>query len=245
MTRSLFLIVVTVVVSGLPADRAWGQLFGQRTLGQAVSRQASPGAANRPSSARPIGRTTGSSAPGARNAPGAAGAADASTGSLISEDARFVRGNRSAADFVGSDAGETQQFVGRQQAGLAEEEIRSAVDELDVEMAPDANQTAGAARPARVPMYPPRLRVDFGFTPQASAELSDSLTRRLQAVPFPAGTSPIAVSVADGVATLRGTVASARERKLAELLVQFEPGIVSVQNQLTLPSAPTPPPPAP
>lgn len=237
MTPRLLLIVVTVFVSSLPAAGALGQLFGDRTLGRSVSRQATPSAASRTTSARPVGRTTGNNTPGAQ-------AAGESTGSLISADARFVRGNRSAADFVGSDTGETQAFVGRAQ-GVAAEEIRSAVDELEVELAPDANQTAGAVRPPRVPMYAPRLRIDFGFAPQAASEVSAALTRRLQAAPFRAGTSPIAVSVADGVATLRGEAASAQDRKLAELLVRFEPGIVSVQNQLTVPSAelPTPPPP--
>jgi len=236
MTRSLLLIAVTVFASSLPAG-ASAQLFGERSLGRSVSRQATPSAASRTTSARPTGRTTGNSTPGAQ-------AAGEGTGSLISADARFVRGNRSAADFVGADTGETQTFVGRAQ-GVVAEEIRSAVDELEVELAPDANQTAGAVRPPRVPMYAPRLRIDFGFTPQAANEVSAALTRRLQAVPFRAGTSPIAVSVADGVATLRGEVASAQDRKLAELLVRFEPGIVSVQNQLTVPSAdlPTPPPP--
>lgn len=237
MTPRLVLIVATVFVSSLPAAGALGQLFGDRTLGRSVSRQATPSAASRTTSARPAGRTTGSSAPGAQ-------AAGEGIGSLISEDARFVRGNRSAADFVGVDAGETQTFVGRAQGVLAEE-IRSAVDELEVELAPDANQTAGAARPARVSMYAPRLRIDFGFTPQAANEVSAALTRRLQSVPFRAGTSPIAVSVADGVATLHGEVASAQDRKLAELLVRFEPGIVLVQNHLTvlLADLPTPPPP--
>jgi hypothetical protein len=163
---------------------------------------------------------------------------------LISEDARFVRGNRAAADFVGTDTGETQQFVGRQQAGLGEE-IRSAIDELEVELAPDANQTAGAVRPPRVPMNAPRLRIDFEFARQAAGEVSDALAQRLQAVQFPAGSSRIEVSLAGGVATLRGEVASAQDRKLAELLVRFEPGIASVQNQLEVrrPALPTPPPP--
>ncbi len=237
MTRKNTLLVVTLAVWFLPAHGALAQLFGNRSLGSSISRQPSPSAASRSSAARPTNRA--SAARGTAEAKPVAGEVG---GSLISEDARFVRGNRAAADFVGTDVGETQQFVGSQQAGGDGEEIRSAIDELQVELAPDANQTAAAVRPPRVPMYAPRLRIDFEFSPPPSTEVSDALVRRLQAVPAPAGSSRIEVSVEGGVATLRGAVACARDRKLAELLVGFEPGIASVQNRLTVRSARLPPP---
>jgi len=160
----------------------------------------------------------------------------------MSEGARFIRGNREASDFVGAGTGETRRFVGSEQAGADAEEIRSAIDDLQVEAAPDANQTAGAVRTPRVPMNAPRLRVDFEFSPQATTEVSDQLTRRLQAAALRTGQSRIEVSVAGGVATLRGEVASARDRKLAELLVGFEPGIAAVKNQLAVRPADPPPP---
>lgn len=230
MTRKIVLLAATLAVSFLPAHGAWAQLFGERTLGR-----------GRPASQASTTRTT-SRASSAKAAAGAKPAAGATAGSLISEEARFVRGNRTASDFVGAGTAETRRFVGSEQAGAEAEEIRSAIDDLQVEAAPDANQTAGAVRAPRVPMNAPRLRIGFEFAPQAAAEISDQLARRLQAASLPAGTSRIEVSVAGGVATLRGEVASARDRKLAELLVGFEPGIAAVKNQLAVRPADSPPP---
>ena len=234
MTRQIVLLAVTLTASSLLADGAWAQLFGERTLGRSVSRRASPSTARGTATPRTPSRTTGTSA--AKPAPGE------TTASLMSEDARFIRGNRTASDFVGAGTAETRRFVGSEQAGADAEEIRSAVDDLQVEAAPDANQTPGAVRAPRVPMNAPRLRVDFAFSQQTTAVISDQLTRRLQAAALRSGPSRIEVSVAGGVATLRGEVASARDRKLAELLVGFEPGIAAVKNQLAVRPADPPPP---
>jgi hypothetical protein len=230
MTRITVLIAVAFVVSFLLAQGASAQLFGERTVGR-----------GRPASGASTTRTTGRASP-AKTAAGAKPAAGETTGSLISEDARFVRGNRTASDFVGAGTGEARRFVGSEQAGGESAEIRSAIDNLQVEAAPDANQTAGAVRPPRVPMNAPRLRIDFEFAPQVATTLSDQLSRRLQAASPRAGTSRIEVSVAGDVAILRGEVASARDRKLAELLVGFEPGIAAVKNQLVVRPADSPPP---
>ena len=237
MTRRLFPLAIALAVSCLSAHDALGQLFGERTLGRSISRQASPSAASRTTAARATGRTIGAAA--------AQPTAGETVPSLMTEGARFLRGNRAASDFVGTDAGETRRFVGGEQAGGEGEEIRSAIDNLQVETAPDANQTASAARTPRVPMNAPRLRVAFDFSPQVPTTVSDQLTRRLQAASLRTGASRIEVSVADGVATLRGAVASARDRKMAELLARFEPGIESVQNQLVVRPADSPPLPPP
>jgi len=237
MTRKIVLLAATLAASSLLAGGARAQLFGERTLGRSLSRQNSPSTARGTTTARTTGRTT--NTPAAKSAPGE------STPSLMSEGARFIRGNRAASDFVGAGTAETRRFVGSEQAGADAGEIRSAIDDLQVEAAPDANQTAGAVRTPRVPMNAPRLRVDFDFSPQATMEVSDQLTRRLQTALLRTGTSRIEVSVAGGEAILRGEVASARDRKLAELLVGFEPGIASVRNQLAVRPAglPAPPPP--
>jgi hypothetical protein len=79
---------------------------------------------------------------------------------MVNEKARFIRGNRKTTDFVGADTGEGKRFVGSEQAGT-DEEVRSAVDNLNVEMAADANLTANPVMPPRVQMYAPRLRVAF------------------------------------------------------------------------------------
>jgi hypothetical protein len=165
---------------------------------------------------------------------------------MVNEKARFIRGNRKATAFVGADTGEGQRFVGSEQA-VTGEEVRSAVDNLTVEMAPDANLTAKPVMPPRVQMYAPRLRVAFDYTGELEGEVNSRLTGRLEKT-LPGGASNrIAVSVAGDAATVRGAVASERDRKLAELMLLFEPGIARVRNQLQVRPAelPQPPPPTP
>jgi hypothetical protein len=160
-------------------------------------------------------------------------------GTMVDENARFIRGNREASNFVGADAGEAQRFVGSQQAGQGEE-IRSAVDELQVETAPDANRTPGPALPPRMRLNAPRLKVGFDFTPQADADVSARLTQRLETKLRSNESRRIEVSVVGDEAILRGEVASDRDRKLAELLAGFEPGIARVRNQLVVRPADSP-----
>ena len=96
-------------------------------------------------------------------------------------------------------------------------------------------------------MYAPRLRVAFDYAGEAEGEVNSRLTGRLEKALPGGATNRIAVSVAGDAATVRGAVASERDRKLAELMLLFEPGIVRVRNQLQVRPAdlPRPPPPAP
>ena len=81
-------------------------------------------------------------------------------------------------------------------------------------------------------MYGPRLKVDFGFAPRPTAQVSTELTLRLESSLALAGTGSIEVSKEGGKAILRGQVASERDRRLARLLLLLEPGISTVENQL-------------
>jgi len=242
MTRSIFLLVVTLAMWSLPADGAWAQLFGQRSLGQPLSQRAAAAKASKSRNPVTSSRSTGAAA-GTVSVSGGSRPVAESGGSLVNENARFIRGNRDASDFVGAANRDEQQFVGRQEAGVEAEEIRSAVDELQIQTGPDANQTAQPVMPPKVRMYAPRLRVAFDFPPTADSEVNARLTRHLAASLPVESSSRIEVLVAGDAAILRGAVASERERKLAELLLQFEPGIARVENQLQLQPVGLPKPP--
>ena len=54
------------------------------------------------------------------------------------------------------------------------------------------------------------------------------------------GLSGVSVAVNDGKVTLRGQVNSEESRKLAGMLVALEPGVRSVQNDLTVAEPPAP-----
>jgi hypothetical protein len=239
MTRRFALLSVALAAVFSFAADASAQLFGQRTVGQPLSQRPGTSATNSAKASR-------ASAAASFSASGGNGPATGNRGSMVNEKARFIRGNRKATDFVGADTAESKRFVGREQAGT-DEEVRSAVDNLNVEMAPDANLTAKPVMPPRVQMNAPRLRVAFEFAGEAQGEVNSRLTSRLEKTLPGGATNRIAVSVAGDAATVRGVVASERDRKLAELMLLFEPGIVRVQNQLQVRPAelPRPPPAAP
>jgi hypothetical protein len=149
---------------------------------------------------------------------------------------RFLRGNRRRTDFVGVDRADASTFVGMEQAGQARSE-RTAVEGLRERRAPRT-----ALNQPRGPLGPNELREKLVLSDEIAAteglinrqevsrRLSESLTRLSDAT--------IAVSVAGQTAILRGTVASARARDLAELIVSFEPGIVEIDNRLQVQASP-------
>ena len=92
-------------------------------------------------------------------------------------------------------------------------------------------------------MYQPRLAANFDYAAPSATDRSATLVRQLRAIPALKLNSPVAVSVEGQLATLRGEVASERDRALAEQMVLFEPGIYAVRNLLTVsPPRPTPSP---
>jgi len=160
---------------------------------------------------------------------GGSGSATGGVGTLNFNE-RFIRGNRRSDTFVGGDARDRKGFVGSQQGGQTGR-VRPVVI-VPRSSAPDANRTASAARRTRSGVYEPRLSIAFDVTRPAEEEVAQNLVRLLTASPGFQSTDRIEVSVAGAIATLRGEVASERDRSLAERLILFEPGIDSVRNEL-------------
>ena len=208
------------------AGEADAQLFGAREVGRSPTRRASPSLLNRASNDE-----------SSRRAPaGESGPPLESIGTIVDESARFLRGNRQATDFVGADTAESERFIGTQQSGLGEM-IESAVDEgLEIETGEDANQTIEPVIPPRLLLNAPRLKLGFSAPAPREDEISVTVLRHLQATLPDLDSNSFEVSVEEGVAILRGSVASERDRKMAALLVGFEPGIGQVRNELTVAS---------
>ncbi len=141
---------------------------------------------------------------------------------------RFIRGNRQRTDFVGSDRAETRAFVGMQQSGVASS-VRSAVTGGlgDNDTSRQVNQPirrASAQRP-----YDPRLEIGFDYLAQPPTDVAAEVTRQLSSL-----TAGVSVSMEGRTAILRGVVASAEERQMAEYLASFEPGVSNVRNELAV-----------
>ena len=147
---------------------------------------------------------------------------------------RFVRGNRSRQDFVGSNRSDLDGFVGSGQAiGIGR--VPSAVDNLRIETTKTKINRPLPPQPAKG-MYYPRLEVDFETTASPNQQLvegpaSQDVTDRV--TQFSGGSA--SVSMAGSTAILRGKVNSIRTSELLVQLLSFEPGIDRVKNEISVP----------
>jgi hypothetical protein len=82
----------------------------------------------------------------------------------------------------------------------------------------------------------PQQRVAFTFPQRAAEQVKASVSAELIKMPHPAFKTLEVQVDGEGTATLTGTVADEDSRKLAEALVLTEPGVRSVNNELTLSS---------
>ncbi len=154
------------------------------------------------------------------------------------KEAREARqnGQSRAGTFVGAGAGGQTRFVGSAQvpsdgstvtssavAGLTEQEL----PELNV---PRTRRTSG--------IYDERLTIAFDYERRTPVPRSRPPGRN-SALKHLFGDHPISVQVEPDrhTARLTGTVASAELRRIAELIVLFEPGIDRVVNELTVASS--------
>ncbi len=144
---------------------------------------------------------------------------------------RFVRQNRSGAQFVGNDRQDQPGFVGNTQA-RQQGNVRAATESLRDRRPPRINQPASF--PAANVRYAPRLVADFSFKERSVVRSQTVTQQSLQRFNAGSQSDVISVSVAGRVATLRGEVVSAHHRSLAELMALFDPGIDRVQNELRI-----------
>jgi osmotically-inducible protein OsmY len=163
---------------------------------------------------------------------------NASTANPLQGDEWFIRRSHGRGAFVGADSSDKLGFVGDQQAAVGGA-VKSAISALR------AAKTAASVNAPLLPrrktdLYDPRLQMEFEYAPPAVETISSTLAHRLEASKSIRWVGPLAVSMEGQTATLRGTVASERDRALAEQFALFEPGIVAVRNLLTVQSPTTP-----
>lgn len=117
-------------------------------------------------------------------------------------------------------------------------------EELLVVDAPtsEANQTALQAIDTKTKRYLPRLKINFSEFPLRSLSSTDGrgVNSKTQTdiialrVQNRLRVSHIDLVVHNRIATVSGTVATERQRGLAESMLRFEPGIDGVQNKITV-----------
>lgn len=221
------LAIVAVSVSmTFDARSAHAQLFGERELGQTLSRRPSPGSAGQLEAANDAAQGIG---------PGAMG------GELTGNE-RFLRQNRDVSDFVGSDLMDRPGFIGSVQ-GRTRGAIRSAITNLRSLADEQVNRIPPEPLQRRPQPYAPRLEIAFDYPTPTNSELAATIQRQMLKVPGMERLGSIEVSLEGRTAILRGAVATAHQRDVAAQLALLEPGVSQVQNELSiLPAGYTPPP---
>lgn len=205
---------------------AHGQLFGNQTIGASASQLRSP---------------FGSSGQDARGAvpalgPATAAAAGGQAGTvgpgMLDGNERFVRGNRSRQEFVGTARNDLTGFVGAGQA-IGVGRVPAASDSFRLEAANAARVNKPLPKQPAKGMYYPRLVLDLETKkPELSSMAIISASPEIQRRVTNAGGENVQVLVAGGTAILRGSVNSKRAAELVVNVLSFEPGIDSVDNRL-------------
>ena len=214
----------------MPATSSHAQLFGNRTIGAPAGSQVRS----------PIGTSnTGGRVAVPSFGSGAAAGPQAATGAgLLDGNERFVRGNRTRQDFVGTGRNDLTGFVGAGQAiGVGRVPAASESFRLEATNANRINKPI-PKQPAKG-LYYPRLVLEdsqeVGERSSTSNEEYASLMTQLQKRVTNAAGPDVQVIIAPaGTAVLKGTVDSKRIAELVATILSFEPGIDRVENQLTL-----------
>ena len=201
------MVLVCGLVMALDAA-ASAQMFGQRTVGRPLTRRQGPGAGN--------SRTM---------------ASQEQTGQFQFNE-RFVRGNRRATDFVGSDRRDSTGFVGGEQIGGVL--VRSAATGLRINEDTGASINAPLQPAPTGQMYLPKLQVAFDFDARQTVQLPPDRIAKLNRFVSEALGANIEVLVEGQTTVLRGTVVSAEQKRLAESYLRFEPEVHDLRNELTV-----------
>lgn len=162
----------------------------------------------------------------------------------ISGSERYIRGNRRQGSFIGTDSRDPRRFI-----GVSDGSTTGTVAPTTVGLRVPPPITTSVNQPLRArgkaEMYDPKLEVDFDVIPREPRSVEQEIARHLQEDSTRDRFGQIEVSLEGETATMRGTVASANDRAVAEALVLFEPGVRVVRNQLVVRPLVTPLPPQP
>ena len=207
--RSTAMLILCLPVSLFAASPAYAQLFGARSVGSPISSpSAQGGSLNSNAAGSPAG--------------------------ILNGNERFVCGNRSRRDFVGSDRNEQSGFVGAAQA-IGVGRVQSATDGLRIQAVDSARINRPIPAQSTKGIYYPRLEIGFDasqLTTISISELAADERTLARVVNVTGNTAHLTLS--GRTAILRGTVKTARDAELAEQLLSFEPGIDRVQNELRI-----------
>ena len=204
-------IFICLALSCCSFSQADAQLFGQRSVGNPINSPSNRAGSN-------------------SNSPASVGPGVG----MLDGSERFVRGNRSRRDFVGSDRNEQSGFVGAGQA-IGVGRVPSATEGLRIETSNALRLNRPLPPQAKKGIYYPRLELGFDAPDTLVSRDGDVADQRLRARIASVAGDGLSIDIAGRTATLTGSVESHRASELVEQLLSFEPGIDRIQNQLQVP----------
>ncbi len=206
-------------------EACYAQLIGNRTVGAPIG---TPSARQQPGVG--VSNIGGGSA-----VPGAQGGGIALSPAV---NGRFVRGNRSRNDFVGSNRTDQQGFVGATQA-IGVGRVQSAAETLRIARDRTGNRPV-PLQPASG-MYYPRLEFDENFfndtfsvdtAERTKDDESEPPLQTIQNRMTRIAGNEISLEMVGRLAIVRGQVDSKRQADLLVSLLRFEPGIDEVRSEV-------------
>jgi len=208
--------------SAMRASSSTTSMFGSRSSGQ--------------------GSSTGNrSFLGGSGSDGSSGSARSSMGGATGD--QLLRSSRGAQAFVGADTGDTRNFIGFTDAGTGSSRSTSASGLSNYRRSSTYLGNSpysrggyyGSGRYGRTTTtVRPTLELGFNHAAPAPEPLATGLAHRLNQASSLGFVQAAGVSLENGTAVLRGSVASDHQRALAEQLLLLEPGVRRVDNQLTV-----------
>lgn len=96
------------------------------------------------------------------------------------------------------------------------------------------NGRGGGNNIANTQPIQPQLKANFTFSTPAQTVVTGKIDTRFSKLSDRVSVKGVQLSSSEGVVTIRGTVASDDDRRVAEQLVRLEPGVKSVKNEITV-----------
>ena len=148
---------------------------------------------------------------------------------------RFVRGARQPGEFVGSDQRDVSSTIFGSMAGNNTGGLSGLQNLISARGARNRGNLGGRGG-GRQSQVMPSIGMELGFSPPnaTTATRITEIERRLESMTQIRRLGRLTVTIEDRTATIRGAVATDRDRVLVGHLVKLEPGVSQIRNEIVV-----------
>ena len=239
--HSVELAVLILATSAGVSEAQSRSLFGSQG---AVSRSASGGRQSGFSGLMGGGSQLGTSSPGGLSQGLTGGFGNGAAGQLGSSSGAFGQGARTGlvgrSDNTGRQVGTSQAGTAMNtrsnfsRGGLAGAANSSRLGLRNLQGQGQAGAQAQGGQRRSAAALQPQHRLAFDFPAPLASDVTQQLRVRFRELAPRTALGDVQIDFGGGQARLRGTVSTPEARRLAEQLVRLEPGVRSIQNEITV-----------